>query len=92
MLESDRISDSFGRIDLGFVEREATPKSAMTLSIRLYAAGLLLSCTVTVLDVFGVDRHQTTVHNWVQKAALQPTDGKAPNPVTVDETTIQLNG
>jgi len=39
----------------------------------------------------GVDRHRTTVHRWVQKADLQPTDGANPNHVAVDETVIQLN-
>ena len=39
----------------------------------------------------GVDRHRTTVHLWVQKADLQPTDGSNPNHAVVDETVIQLN-
>jgi transposase-like protein len=39
----------------------------------------------------GVDRHRTTVHRWVQKADLQPTDGADPNHIVVDKTVIQLN-
>jgi transposase-like protein len=39
----------------------------------------------------GVERCRSTVHNWVQKADLQPTDGVDPNHVAVDETVIQLN-
>jgi transposase-like protein len=39
----------------------------------------------------GVDRYRSTVHRWVQKADLQPTDGAEPNHVAVDETVIQLN-
>jgi len=31
------------------------------------------------------------VHNWVQKAELQPLDGADPDHVAVDETVIQLN-
>jgi transposase-like protein len=31
------------------------------------------------------------VHNWVQKAGLQPAGGKSPNHVALDETVIQLN-
>ncbi len=63
----------------------------MKLSIHLHAAGLSLSDTVSVLEQFGVERCRSTVHNWVQKADLQPTDGKSPNHVAVDETVIQLN-
>ncbi len=33
---------------------------------------------------------RSTVHNWVQKADLQPTTGKQPDHVAVDETVIQL--
>lgn len=32
-----------------------------------------------------------THHNWVQKADLQPVNGKNPNHIAVDETAIQLN-
>ncbi len=63
----------------------------MKLSIHLHAAGLSLSDTVSVLEKFGVERCRSTVHNWVQKADLQPTDGKNPNHVAVDETLIQPN-
>jgi transposase-like protein len=44
-----------------------------------------------IIEVLGVDRHRTTVHRWIQKADLQPTDGACPNHVAVDETVIQLN-
>ena len=59
-------------IDLGFVEREATPHGAMELGIRLHLAGLSLADTVSTLPRFGVERHRTTVHTWVKKADLQP--------------------
>ncbi|MFB9826238.1 IS6 family transposase, partial [Halobaculum roseum] len=81
-------SDCF---ELDFVEREATPEPAMKLGIRLHLAGLSLSDTVSILDRLGVDRCRTTVHNWVQKADLQPLDGANPDHVAVDETVIQLN-
>jgi transposase-like protein len=60
---------------LGFVEREATPRLLMKLSIPLHLAGLSLSNTVSDLEVFGVQRDRSTVHNWVYKADLQPIDG-----------------
>ena len=63
----------------------------MKLSIQLHLAGLSLSNTVSFLEVFGVDRVRSTVHNWVQKADLQPESGRSPNHVAVDETVIRLD-
>jgi transposase-like protein len=63
----------------------------MKLGIRLHLAGLSLSDTVSILERSGIDRHRSTVHRWVQKADLQPTDGAYPNHVAVDETVIRLN-
>jgi transposase-like protein len=63
----------------------------MKLGIRLYLAALSLSFTIPIIEVLSVNRHRTTVHRWVQKANLQPTDGTNPNHVAVDETVIQLN-
>ncbi len=64
----------------------------MKLSIHLHAAGLSLSETVSVLDQFGVERCRSTIHNWVQKADLQPTSDTVPNQIAVDETVIRVNG
>ena len=83
MPEIDRLTGISGSIELDFVEREATPEPAMKLGIQLHAAGLSLSDTTAVLAGLGVDRARSTVHNWVQKAGLQPTDGKNPNHVAV---------
>jgi len=91
MPEFDRLNGGSNCIELDFIEREATPEPLMRLSIQLHAAGLSLSDTVRVLDSFGVQRVRSTVHNWVQKANLQPEPGKRPNHVAVDETVIQLN-
>lgn len=63
----------------------------MKLGIRLHLAGLSLSDTILVLERFGVERHRTTIHNWVQKADLQPATGRQPNHVALDETVIQLD-
>ena len=90
MPENARLSGSIGQIDLDFVEREATPRLLMKLSIQLYLSGLSLSNTVSILEVFGVERARSTVHNWVHKADLQPEPGRSPNHVAVDETVIQL--
>ncbi len=91
MLEIDRPSDGSDRFELGFVERESTPKLAMKLGIRLHLAGLSFSNTISIPDILGVERCRSTVHNWVQKADLQPTDGADPDHVAVDETVLQLN-
>ena len=63
----------------------------LKLSIQLHLAGLSLSNTVSVLDIFGVERARSTVHNWVHKADLQPESGRSPDHVAVDETVIRLN-
>ena len=91
MPENARLSGSIAQFDLDFVVREATPQLLMKLSIQLHLTGLSLSNTVSFLEVFGVQRAHSTVHNWVHKADLQPTDGRQPNHVAVDETVIRLN-
>jgi len=91
MPEIARLNGGSDCFELDFVEREATPESAMKLGIRLHLAGLSLFDTISILDRLGVRRCRTTVHNWVQKADLQPLDGADPDHVAVDETVIQLN-
>ena len=91
MPENASLSGNLDQIDLDFVKREATPRLLMKLSIQLHLAGLSLSNTVSVLEIFGVERARSTVHNWVHKADLQPEDGRSPDHVAVDETVIQIN-
>jgi len=91
MPENASLDGCIGRIELGFVEREATPRLLMKLSIPLHLAGLSLSNTVSILEIFGVERARSTVHNWVHKADLQPEEGRSPDHVAVDETVIRLN-
>ena len=91
MPENDRLNGCLDEINLEFVEREATPRLLMKLSIQLHLAGLSLSNTVSILEVFGVKRARSTVHNWVHKADLQPESGRCPDYVAVDETVIRLN-
>jgi len=91
MPKNASLSGSIDRIELDFVEREATPRLLMELSIQLHLAGLSLSNTVSILEVFGVERARSTVHNWVHKADLQPDEGRNPDHVAVDETVIRLN-
>ena len=91
MPENERFSGCLDEINAEFVKREATPRPSMKLSIQLHLAGLPLSDTVSVLEVFGVDRVRSTVHNWVHKGDLQPESDRSPNHVAVDETVIQRN-
>jgi len=91
MPENTRLSGSIDQINLEFVEREATPRLLMKLGIQLHLAGLSLSYTVSILEVFGVDRARSIVHNWVHKADLQPESGRSPDHVAVDEAVIRLN-
>ena len=91
MPENDRLNGCLDKIELDFVEREATPRLLMKLDIQLHLAGLSLSNTVSIVKLFGVNRARSTVHNWVHKAELQPESGRNPDHVAVDETVIQLN-
>lgn len=79
MQKFDRLIENSAFPELGFVDREATPEPMMKLGIRLHTAGLSLTDTTSVLAGRGVERARSTIHNWVQKAGLQPHDGKDPN-------------
>ena len=72
MPENDRLDGCLNDIELGSLEREATPRLLIKLSIQLHLAGLSLSNTVFILDIFGVNRSRSTIHNRVHKAELQP--------------------
>jgi len=63
----------------------------MKLGIQLHLAVLSLSNSVSILEVFGVERVRSTVHNWVHKAGPRPESDRSPNYVAVDETVIGLN-
>ncbi|WP_317175747.1 IS6 family transposase [Halomontanus rarus] len=91
MPENSHPTPSIGQIDLDFVEREATPRLFMKISIQLHLAVLSLLNTVRIFETFGVERARSTVHNWVHRADLQPESGRSPDHVAVDETVIRLN-
>jgi len=92
MPEISRLSGHRDWVDLDFVERERTPEPAMALGIQSHVAGLSLSNTVELLESLGVQRSRKAVHDWVQKADLQPDSGKSPNQIALDETVIRING
>lgn len=72
MPKTTRLTGSSADVQLGFVEREATPRELVRLSIQLHLHGLSLANTIRVLENFGAERTRSTVHNWIQKAELQP--------------------
>ncbi|WP_128904755.1 IS6 family transposase [Halorubrum amylolyticum] len=73
------------------MERVRTPEPAMALGIQSQVAGLSLSNTTELLEDLGVQRSRKAVHDWVQKADLQPDSSKSPNQVALDETVIRIN-
>ena len=91
MTEFNRLSGGSEWIDLEFVERERTPEQIVEVGIQLHLAGLSLSNTKQYLETLGIQRSRTAIHNWVQKADLQPTGDDAVNQIAVDETVIQIN-
>ena len=91
MAEITRLSGHRDWIDLDFVERERTPEPAVAQGIQSHVAGLSLSNTTDLLEDLGVERSRKAVHDWVQKADLQPESGQSPNQIALDETVIQIN-
>jgi putative transposase len=77
MSKNNHLSDYSDWIDLGFVERQRTLEHTMKLGIQLQLSGLSLSKTVLVLEEVGVERSRGVVHDWVQKAELQPEECQA---------------
>jgi len=61
------------------------------MGIQSHVAGLSLSNTVELLDCLGVQRSRKAIHDWAQKADLQPESGKSPNQIALDETVIRIN-
>ena len=92
MAKIARLSGRSDWIDLDFVERERTPSELMELGIRLHLSGLSLSNTISELEKFGVERSRKAVHDWVQKADLQPASDASPDHIALDETVIRING
>jgi hypothetical protein len=92
MPETDRLSRDTEWTDWGFVERERTPREIIEKGIKHHLAGLSLSNTVVLLEDLGVKRSRTAIHDWVQKADLQPDSDVDPNQIAVDETVVRVNG
>jgi hypothetical protein len=55
MAENAVLNRSISQIDVDFVEREATPRLLMKLSIQLHLANLSLSNTISIFDYSVLD-------------------------------------
>ena len=85
-----RLNGVSDAIELDFVDRGATPKPTIKLAVHLHLGGLSLSDTISVLDSFAIERARSTVHNWVQKADLEPEAGRDPDMIALDETVVKI--
>lgn len=92
MPEIARLSGGSTAIQLDSVDRVFTPKTAMEFGIQLHLKELSLRNTVSILENFGIERCRSTVHNWVQKADLEPRGGRQPKKVALDEAVLKIDG
>ncbi len=92
MAEITRLDGSSHAIEMDIVEREATPKPVMKLAVHLHLGGFSLSNTISVLDSLGISRPRSAVHNWVQKADLEPRPGRDSDRIALDETVVKVDG
>jgi putative transposase len=92
MAEITRLGGCSDWLELAFVERERTPSELMQFGIRLHLAGLSLLSTILELEKFGVKWSGKAIHDWVQKADLQPASDASPDHIALDETVIRVNG
>ncbi|GGL65286.1 hypothetical protein GCM10009039_23960 [Halocalculus aciditolerans] len=92
MVEIARFIGRSDWIDLEFVARERTPSELMELGNRLHLSEISLSNTISEFEKFGVEWSRKAVHDWVQKADLQPASDASPNHIAFDETVIRING
>jgi len=63
MSELDRLGGDSDWIDLEFVERERTPEQIVEVGIRLHPARRSLSNTKQYLEILGVQRSRTAIHD-----------------------------
>lgn len=91
MSEIDRLECPSDWIDLGFLERERTPREIIDVGIQPPVASVSLSNTKQIPERLGVKRSRTAIHNRVQKTDVQPSSDREPDHIAVDETVIQLH-
>jgi putative transposase len=92
MAEIERLSERTTWIDLSFVERDRTPHWAIEVGIRCHLAGTSLREVSKHLELFGIKQGHVAIHNWVDKADLQPISTASEDQLAVDEKMIGLHG
>jgi hypothetical protein len=73
MPENDHINGRLDEIELGFVEREAPLELLMKLGIQLHLTGQSLSNTVSILEIFGVERRDRPSTTGFTRQSYSPT-------------------
>lgn len=76
MYKFDRLTEISDWIPFDFVERETTDPAMMRRHLRASRWYLAFEDSF-VFEAHGINRHRTTVHNWVPKADLQLNSGPA---------------
>lgn len=89
--EIERLGGRTSWINLDFVERERKPCEIIGVDIQLHVVDLSLLNTRKKFYKLGVKRSRTAIHNWVQKADVQPGSVTEPNHIAVNETVIPIN-
>jgi len=84
----DRLVGDTDWIDLDLIERGWSPDPIIEVGIQLHLAVPSLSNTKQHIKILGVNCGRTAIHNWVNKAELQPTTKRNPQQVVIDETVI----
>lgn len=63
----------------------------MELEIRLCLAVIFFIYNNMKFDNFGVKRPRKVVHDRVQRADLQPVEGRGPNQIAIQKTVIRID-
>jgi len=90
--EFDRLDGRIEWVGVNSVERNVTLQCAVRLGVRLHPVELSLSNTEQPLEMLGVARSHTAVHDRVRTAGLQPDGDVDPDRIAGEKTLIHVNG
>ena len=62
------------------------------MGVQYHLSGIYIHAITNTLERFGIDRSHIAVHNWVDKADLQPISTVSADQLAVDEKMIRLHG
>jgi len=89
--ENRGLSGRSGWIDSSVLERERTSREPIGTWNSTPSDRTNASNTISQRERFGVERSRNAVHDWAQKADLQPASDANPDHVALDETVIRIN-